>query len=234
MPGKELIAYHNDPMIKRAVLSQLAAHRAADEIIQGTYWENGKGCAVGCAIYSGDHVEYETRFGIPQMLAHLEDRIFEGMTNDKAQEWPERFMGAIRPGADLSLVGWKFLRWLLTDESVNSGIKHPLVRDAIKQCADVLIPLTNGHPVDEESAWSAAKSAESEAWSARVARAARVAESAAAAAEAAARSARSAMWSARSAARAAWLMTESAGSMAKSAAASSLMADKLIELLAVA
>ena len=70
-----MIAYHGNAEIKAAILDQLRAHAAADEIVKGQYWEDGKGCAVGCAIHSDEHAEYESRFGIPQMLARLEDSI---------------------------------------------------------------------------------------------------------------------------------------------------------------
>lgn len=95
-----LIAYHGDPEVKAAILAQLKRHRAADEIVKGQYWCDGKGCAVGCTIYSGHHAEYEPRFGIPQMLACLEDQIFDGLPNHEAQDWPIAFMAAIEPGAD--------------------------------------------------------------------------------------------------------------------------------------
>ena len=72
------------------------------------------------------------------MLARLEDCIFEGLPNGKAMAWPIRFMEAVKPGADLSRVGWQFLHWVLTDKRVNPGIDHPLVKDAVRQCADVL------------------------------------------------------------------------------------------------
>jgi hypothetical protein len=249
-----MLAYHNDPTIKIAILAQLAKHREADELIKGEYWENGKGCAVGCTIHSGNHAEYETRFGIPQMLARLEDRIFEGLPNGKAKEWPERFMSAARVGADLSLVGWKFQYWLLTDEKVNPGINHPLVRDAVKQCADVLALLAKGEPVNEaraaaaearaaatkaaesaraaesaKSAWSARAAAESAAWAAESAEAAKSATWSAAWAAESAESAKSA-WSARAAAWAA----ESAEAESESESAYVLMADKLIELMQAA
>ena len=111
-----MLAYHNDPTQKDAILAKLSAHRLADELVKGHYWENGKGCAVGCTIESGNHAEYEHRFGIPRILARLEDRIFEGPPNGSAKEWPEQFMGAIRPGADLSMVWPRFALWLLTEE----------------------------------------------------------------------------------------------------------------------
>jgi len=219
-----LIAFdENTTFTKAAILEQLRAHAKADAIIKGQYWEDGRGCAVGCTIHSGDHAEYEPRFGIPRMLAWLEDRIFEGLPNDRAVAWPVRFIEAVQPGTDLSRVGWQFLHWLLTDETVNPSINHPRVRDAVKQCADVLAPLTEGEPVDKSAAWSAA----SAAWSA---------ESAACAARSAAWSAASAAWSAESAARsaAASAARSAAASAARSAAESAAyvhMSDKLISLI---
>jgi hypothetical protein len=143
-PATPLIAYHNDPAEKAAILAQLQAHRDADELVKGKYWQNGKGCAVGCTIHGSDHMLYESLFGIPVMLARLEDRIFEGLPNDRAKEWPIQFMSAIRPGADLSLVGWKFLHWLMTDGQVNPGINHPTVKAAVAKCADLIRVLADG------------------------------------------------------------------------------------------
>ncbi|MGH7750074.1 MAG: hypothetical protein ACREQ5_35705, partial [Candidatus Dormibacteria bacterium] len=144
---------------KPAILAQLEAHRAADQIVKGLYWEAGKGCAVGCTVHGSDHVLYEPMFGVPQMLARLEDTIFEGLPADLAMAWPIRFMSAIREGADLSLVGWQFLNWMLTDQTVNPGINHPLVRDAVRQCADVIAPLTRGERPNRSASQSAAMSA---------------------------------------------------------------------------
>ena len=223
-----LIAYHNNQSEKDEILAQLAAHRKADELIKGQYWEDGKGCAVGCTIHSGNHIEYEERFGIPVMLARLEDCIFEGLPNDKAKNWPERFMSAIEPGQDLSLVGWKFLHWLLTDEMVNPGINHEAVRDTVQQCADIMKSLAGGDVGTEsaESAWRAAERAADSAAECAAERAAwRAADSAAeCAAECAEWSARSAAKSAKSAKSAsesaAWSASESAAWSASESARS--------------
>jgi hypothetical protein len=179
-----MLAYQGDQNIKTDILNQLRAHAKADEIVKGQYWEGDKGCAVGCTIYSSNHAEYEPRFGIPQMLARLENAIFEGLPNAKAKEWPVRFMSAVPVGADLSLVGWKFLHWLLTDEKVNPGINRPTVKNAVTQCANMLLPLTKGQKVNASAASSAAWSA------ARIAAcAARIAAASAESAESAAESA---------------------------------------------
>ena len=72
-----MIAFHNDPTIKEKYLSRVTEHERADEIVKGQYWENGKGCAVGCTIHSGNHAAYETELGIPRWMARLEDCISE-------------------------------------------------------------------------------------------------------------------------------------------------------------
>ena len=223
-----LIAYHGRQADKDTILAQLAIHRAADELVQGYgYWEDGKGCAVGCTLHSGDHMEYETRFGIPVAIARLEDVIFEGLPVDIARQWPERLMSAIRPGADLSRVHWHLLHWLLTTPEINPGITHPLVSASVRKCADVVADWAAGRAASAAS-WAASCAARSAARSA--------ADSAAWSAETAAScAARSVCGAADSAAESA---AESAAASAKSAAASAArnaawlcISDRLIALI---
>ena len=108
-------AFHNDAEIKKTYLARVIAHRKADEITKGTYWVGGKGCAVGCTIHSSAHGAYEAELGIPRILARLEDIIFEGLSNEEAQLWPEEFLDSVQVGADLSKVWPQFVVWLLTD-----------------------------------------------------------------------------------------------------------------------
>ena len=110
-----LRAFHGNPAIKATYLARVRAHREADELVHGVYWAAGKGCAVGCTIHGSDHYAYERELGVPTILAHLEDRLFESLPNGVAQRWPEVFLEAIPVGADLSLVWPKFAVWLLTD-----------------------------------------------------------------------------------------------------------------------
>lgn len=212
-----LTAYHGSQAKKDAILAQLQAHHDADEIIQGVGWEYGKGCAVGCTLHAYDHAIYEGRFGIPQMLAELEDAIFESLPDEQAKEWPLRFMGAIEPGADLSRVGWKFLHWLITDETVSPGINDPSVAGAVRQCAEVLEPLTRGESVDRATARAASLEARAVTREARV--------------RAAAWAAEAAVWWASEDAEAAAAWAAEAAADAAAEAAWSTMADKLIELI---
>ena len=176
-----MLAYHNDPALKAALLAEVRRHEEADRIIAGSYgnFSDGKefrGCAVGCSLHSlglvrghsldtSDHMLFETEAGVPVILARLQDIIFEGLLPEDRREFPRRFWESINPGADLSTVGWKFLYWLLTQSGLGA-YDHPLVRKAVKECADVLAPLTNGELVENSAAESAARSAASAARSA--------------------------------------------------------------------
>ncbi len=123
----KLLAFHNDQKLKDDIVAEIKWHQDQYKIIQGTYGDKRGYCAVGCAIHSlntkrkkdydfGDHSVYETEFGIPKAIAHLEDKIFEGLTEEDSKEFPLRFMSAVPVGADLSLVTAKFMVWLLADK----------------------------------------------------------------------------------------------------------------------
>src|ERR1700747_3635551 len=118
----KLLAYHNDTKIKTKYVKRVKAHQLADEIEKGYYWEDGKGCAVGCTIEGSDHSKYEKELGIPKELAYLEDVIFEELPNGDAKAFPLNFLKAIKPGTDLSSVVPKFIIWQFEDKQY--GLKN--------------------------------------------------------------------------------------------------------------
>jgi len=227
----EMKAFHNNLDIKHKYLERVRAHRKADNLIQGIGWENGRGCAVGCTLEAYDHSLYPIELGIPEWLARLEDAIFEKIPNDKSMLWPERFLAAINPGADLEKVKMPFIIHVLEqtiasmDACVFDRDKNPDVVKVIEGSKAAVVEMIRCHlyGLDLAAAKSAADSAASAVWSAESA-----AESAAFAA------ARSAAWSAVSAtesvAFASWSAVWSAESAARSAAYENY-ADNLIALL---
>ena len=144
-------AFNNDPTLKTFVLGELAVHREEDRLIKGDYWKNGKGCGVGCTldavrafkakagaivrINHSNHALYEPELGIPQILARLEDKIFENLPNELSQLWPERFIKAIAPGADLTMVWPRFALWQLTEELPQYTTKYPKCTAALADVA---------------------------------------------------------------------------------------------------
>ena len=160
-------AFHADAKIKSKYLKRVEDHQKADEIIHGTYWQDGKGCAVGCTIEGDQHQRYETELGIPESIARLEDFLFEGMKNGEAKTFPARFLKAVPVGADLSLVPAKFILFVLNDvANVKEAKADANVLAAIENIADLWQRVINGKVVKDEE-WSAARSAaRSAAWSA--------------------------------------------------------------------
>ena len=61
------------------------------------------------------HGTYEELFGIPEELAFLEDTLFSYLPRELADGWPERFIGAVPVGADLSKIWDCFALWMLDD-----------------------------------------------------------------------------------------------------------------------
>ena len=233
-----MLAFHNDPSLKSFVLSELQAHAAADTLIKGRYWEGGKGCAVGCTleavrrrngersrIQHSKHALYEPHLGIPEVLAVLEDGIFENLDNGASQIWPIRFTSAIAPGADLSMVWPRFALWLLRD-FLPPIIKSDAVKAAIPVVADLYREWVGGEKPSEER-WKGAYAAAASAAAGGAAAAYAAAASAAAAFAAAYAYAYAAANAAANAANA----NAANADAAERDQAYSTMADKLIEII---
>ena len=89
-------AYHGDYELKAQVMKELAEHREADRLVKGRYWENGKGCAVGCLVKSDDHELFSERYGIPVELVYLNDRTFERLEKSSFPTMARKIYGQHR------------------------------------------------------------------------------------------------------------------------------------------
>lgn len=230
-----MLSFHGDPAIKKKYVDRVLAHQAADSIIQGTGWENGKGCAVGCTLENYDRKRYPIELGLPEWLAYLEDRIFECLPKEEALLWPAKFLEAVPIGVDVEIVMHQLairrMDRILKIQTEALDKNEGDVRATILRTVNAITVVKNCHEAeinkthcDIESARSEAwatwatwtkKSAWLEEWSARSARSA----------------AESAGWSAAvSAARSAGGSAESAGESARLAAWKQEV-DDLIECL---
>ncbi len=137
---QKLISFHGDQQVKDAHIAQLQFHYNADEIIQGQYWEDGKGCDTGCSFHSDDHNQWAIQLGIPKIIGMLRDRIFEGLSNKEAKEFPLLVSKATPVGVDLTPVWKKFLIWVLIDPSdgVIKYAKNDQTKKAISDVADLI------------------------------------------------------------------------------------------------
>lgn len=144
------IAFKNDPALYEMVRDQVAAHTAADEVIQGRYWENGKGCFIGCIAHSDSVYTVEDMTGFQIMLTRIAECIFEGLPNDVAKGFPKRIIDAPKVGADLSLVSWKFLHWLIDDVLKEYG--DNAIRAACAPAIQIVSDKSQGVEVSSDAA----------------------------------------------------------------------------------
>ena len=176
---------------------EVAAHVAADSIVQGTYWDrkNNKGCFIGCLAKSNDPAINETAYGLPVMVQRIAENIFEALPADEAKAFFAALPDAVScDGKDLSKVGWQFL----AAELRSLPEQHEEVQAVINPVIAGMDLLASGQVWSADAAWAAA------AARANAARAATDAAAAAwaAAAAAAAAAARAAAWAAAHAAAA--------------------------------
>jgi len=110
-----MLTFFNDPQLKAALLARLEGHRLADEIVQHDYWQNSKGCLIGCAIHGNNALKFEHEFGLSVYVARLGEYFFETFPLDKAKTLPVEIIEAIPVGVDSSLVWPHFWHWQVTD-----------------------------------------------------------------------------------------------------------------------
>lgn len=161
------LAFHNDPALAAMVRAQVDAHTAADEIVQGVYWENGKGCFIGCLAHSSSADKVQELTGFPPMLTRVAESIFEGLDNAAAKDFPQAVIAAPLVGADLSLVPWQFLHWCVTDALHQYA--DPATQAACAPAVQVLSDKARGVPVAADAADAAYAAARAAADAARAA-----------------------------------------------------------------
>jgi len=187
-----MLTFFNDPQLKAALLARLEGHRLADEIEQRQYWEDSKGCFIGCAIHGNNALKFEHEFGLSIYVARLGEYFFEALPLDKAKTLPVEIIESVPVGVDSSLVWPHFWHWLVTDTK-HGLLCLPLKSNIVDLLKRVDALYATWPHVDERAAGAAARAAR-------------------AAAGAAARAARAAAWEAAGAARAvAWAAAWAAG-----------------------
>ena len=186
---------------KQTILNRVRLHRQADQLVKGMTGEDGKGCSIWCSFEYYDHKRGAEESGCPEWLLRLNDTLFEGMSDERSQQWPEQFWAAIPVGVDMEPVRWKLAIARHKRQLEHRAEWAEPYGAKVEECLNLTIAyfelLRSGEPdsAADSAAWSAAESAaRSAAWSA--------ARSAAWAA------ARSAAWAA--AESAAWAAAESA------------------------
>jgi hypothetical protein len=188
-----LQSFNNKQELKEKLVSAMIADKESEKIIKGQYYENNKGCNIGCAEYElckilGDkftnsrHKYLAEKLQIPEFLLHLADTIFENLPHNESQNWAGAdFWEAIPVGRDLTLLANKIKIEILINSEFGC---YQYANEETKPIIDRIVALhqskIDGKEWDKSaesaesavsaSAWSAAESAVSaasaSAWSA--------------------------------------------------------------------
>ncbi|MGD9649125.1 MAG: hypothetical protein AB7U73_25665 [Pirellulales bacterium] len=169
-----VLAWHNEPSLKAAVLDRAREHRRLDQIAQKLYWDGSRGCWLGCVTHDAKtpHESAERLFGIEQRIGYLVESVFEGLPKDRCAAWVLESIEALPVGADLSQCHHHFCVWLLSGESGlltftdSNRAAIETVRRLHQRAIAGDTPAASEWSAAESAAWSAAESAESAAWSA--------------------------------------------------------------------
>jgi hypothetical protein len=171
--------------------AEVAAHVAADTIIQGDYWDplTNRGCFIGCLAHSYDPAINEQNYGLPMMLQRIAENIFEALPENEAKMFFAALPDAVAcDGKDLSLVAWQFLE----AELRSLPQQENKIQAAIDPVIAGMARLAQGLEWSADDAMAASRKASREAAMAMAAAAAAAAARAAAARAAAARASRAA------------------------------------------
>lgn len=133
--------YNADHLIEMA-----QEHQEADRYLQGKWWDQGKGCSLGCMFHSdvlnpkADNyfAAAERATGIPYTINLFQERIFEWLPAHEANLWTLQFY-RLRPSEkDLSQVVDRLMLWILDDE-----LRRPKTWEKITKFADCAAAVEN-------------------------------------------------------------------------------------------
>ena len=178
-----MISYPNPLLSREVMVAEARAHREADRLFSGTYWNVGRGCSIGCGVETvnrrteaglkhDDHAGLAAALGIPEPLVQLQDAIFERLGGVAQRSWPERFYTALPEGADLSGVWPLFAAWMLREvvlpvagvnrhvvERVARGIETNWAHDEQIAARTVARDARKAGLAAADAAWAAAQAA---------------------------------------------------------------------------
>jgi hypothetical protein len=109
--------FYGNPNLLAIYRARMAAHIAADELVQGIGFDSarGMGCFVGCSLDAYDHEQAADETAIPIQIWHLCDAIHEGLPNRRVAEFATRFYAEVNLNSDASLWWSRFAIELMTN-----------------------------------------------------------------------------------------------------------------------
>lgn len=135
-------------------IEAMQQHIDAEKLLQGATGKNGKGCFIYCSAGEYNHELMAKKIQWPLQLVYISEAIFEGLDVAGSQTFAVDILKAAKPNADLSLVHWKFLHWMIKDTLKKHST--PTTRKGCSKSLAVIRDLANGKKVTEKRALAAA------------------------------------------------------------------------------
>ena len=170
-----------------AMKADIKAERLVAGLTTEGKGDDFKGCWIGCVLREYSHEGMANSLSWPLPLVRISETIFEGLNNkENEQAFAVDILAAPKPNADVSLIHWKFLHWLVSDTLEKYADSK--TQKACEKAVKVLRDKADGKEVSADAAGHAADAghaAYAAAYAAYAAYAARAADTAADAARAA-------------------------------------------------
>ncbi|MHB1950153.1 MAG: hypothetical protein ACYCQK_01610 [Acidiferrobacteraceae bacterium] len=194
-----ILAWHGEPGLKAAALERLREHRRMDQIVQGLYYDRGRGCQLGCLTHQNEdtHAAAERLFGIEQSIGYWLEMVFERLPHEDCAQWVLDSAQAIPVGADMRLCRYALCAWLLGESELLPPSER--AKDHVRNVRILNERAARGD-IAPEAEWAAARAAAAAAWAPE------------------ARSAAARAWAARAAWASAWAAAWAAACAAEAAA----------------
>jgi hypothetical protein len=142
--------YNGDAAQKEMFQARFANHREMDEVIQGTGFDNGRGCFIGCTMNNYSHESFHESVA-PRWIGYLADKIFEGLPKDEAPQFGTDLLAAIPIGIEYSSIdNLRHELSILRLEKLLPNVKSEAVISSIK----LVIDSHKKHLAGESVDWS--------------------------------------------------------------------------------
>lgn len=126
-----MLAFHNDPARKQAVLERIREHLDAGDVVPlPAYWDKGKGGPAACAVHDADPAAFEQALDISRAILPIVEAIYRKTYNTApphvevsldvdelalARAFPFDWLDVLPLGADVRDVPARMILWMLGD-----------------------------------------------------------------------------------------------------------------------
>lgn len=149
--------------VKSRMIELADEHQKNDEYLAGRFWNNGKGCSIGCTIHDakklglvdeleyGDHAALAKVLGVPEFVTRIMDTIFEWLPDAERPAFTPLVLRTIRPDRHYATLQDHFSAWCMLDPKYGVSIvaSNPDVRCVSKRIGELYAKRARGEAISD-------------------------------------------------------------------------------------